>query len=281
METTTDSAEAPVAALIHPKPAYPTIAESWGVLGWFILIMIVTTLPLLTFFDKGALGKSIELAAAGTALGEVATIAVLVYAYRRRLPRLHLRGQVPAWLYVAAPILVVAQVVTRSLINFLHLPNWMEETFRRLEAQPWLAFLMVGISAPVLEEVLFRGVILTGLLRNYRPWVAIGQSALLFGLFHFNPIQIVSAGIMGLLLGWMYYRTRSLLLCIIIHALNNLLALWANTHPTTKHMRGAADLFASPWHYAVAVLLSALLLAWLLWRVHRATEGRVVLEPAS
>ena len=246
--------------------------ESWGMLLWFVAAMIISTLPLLIFFDKNLLGKSIHLAAASTALGEAATIGFLWYNYRHRIPGVQLRGQVPTWVYVAAPVLIVAQVLVRSLVSFLHLPDWMNETFKQLEAQPWLAVLMIGISAPVLEEVLFRGILLTGLLRNYRPWVAILQSALLFGVFHMNPVQTVSAGLMGIVVGWLYYRTKSLLLCIVLHALNNLLALWANLHPTTKATKQVADAFASPWHYAAAVLLSALLLAWLLWRVQRATE---------
>ncbi|MDQ2793340.1 MAG: CPBP family intramembrane metalloprotease [Bacteroidota bacterium] len=100
---------------------------------------------------------------------------------------------------------------------------------------------------------------LNGLLRNQRPWVAIGQSALLFGLIHFNPAQSVRAALLGLLLGWLYYRTRSLGLCIGLHALNNSLGFaalhWAPA--AWQHADTMAELFPSAGYYAGALLLSA------------------------
>ncbi|UYZ64535.1 CPBP family intramembrane glutamic endopeptidase [Hymenobacter weizhouensis] len=276
------ASEMPVSAA-RPEPAYPTIKESWGAFGWFLLIMLVVSLPVFIIFNEVIHRKSVVVSSVATVAGQVATIGFLLWRYRQRQPPLQVLGTVPTSVYAALPAVVLAQVLLRSTIQYLHLPNWMEEAFRHLEAQPVLAFLMVGISAPILEEVLFRGILLTGLLRNYRPWVAIAQSALLFGLFHLNPVQIVSAGLMGLLLGWLYYRTHSLLLCIMVHALNNLLALWVILHPVTKRMDGAHNLFASPWHYAGAVALSALVLAGLLWQVQRATApppGPVAAEEA-
>ncbi|WP_176908081.1 CPBP family intramembrane glutamic endopeptidase [Hymenobacter lapidiphilus] len=135
--------------------------------------------------------------------------------------------------------------------------------------QPAAALLLGGIVIPVLEEVLFRGVLLQGLLRNKKPWVAIGQQALLFGLIHFNPAQSVGAFLIGLLLGWLCYRTGSLLPGIGIHALNNLgafgLLIWL---PKVADGRTSLpELLGSNWAYAGLVTLAAAVLAGLLWRV--------------
>ena len=56
---------------------------------------------------------------------------------------------------------------------------------------------LVGLAAPITEEILMRGVVLAGLLRNYRPVVAIAQSALLFGVMHMNPAQSLNAFFLG------------------------------------------------------------------------------------
>jgi hypothetical protein len=90
--------------------------------------------------------------------------------------------------------------------------------------------LKVAVLAPVIEELIFRGIIMHGLMRNYKPWYAIFLSGLLFSLFHLNPWQMTYTFFLGLLLGWVMIRTRSLPLAIIIHSINNLIVLYAITY---------------------------------------------------
>jgi len=85
----------------------------------------------------------------------------------------------------------------------------------------WFGPILAVVVAPLAEETLFRGLILRGLLGRWKPWTAIVTSALLFALMHFNPAQTPVALGLGLVLGWVYYRTRSLGLCMLGHALNN------------------------------------------------------------
>jgi len=112
-------------------------------------------------------------------------------------------------------------------------------------------------------------------LRTYSPAVAIGQSALLFGAFHLNPPQSLATAGMGLLLGWLYYRTRSLGLCVGLHALNNLLAFYSMQPSTSKLLRDdfitlPSGTFAATYVAAVLVLAGAL---WLLERTRRPQPG--------
>ena len=67
-------------------------------------------------------------------------------------------------------------------------------------------------------------------MRNYRSWYAIFLSGLLFSLFHLNPWQMTYTFFLGLLLGWLMVRTRSLPLTILVHSLNNLLVLLSITY---------------------------------------------------
>ena len=87
------------------------------------------------------------------------------------------------------------------------------------------AFIMVCILAPILEEFIFRGLILRGMLnKGINPWFAIIFSAFLFGAAHMNPWQFLGAGFIGAILGFIYWRTQSLLLVIFLHFLNNAIA---------------------------------------------------------
>ena len=92
--------------------------------------------------------------------------------------------------------------------------------------EPW-GYVAVGILAPLAEEVVFRGAILRtllGIMSKKNHWVAILISAAIFGVVHANLAQFVNALLMGLLLGWMYYRTGSLVPGILLHWINNTMA---------------------------------------------------------
>lgn len=79
----------------------------------------------------------------------------------------------------------------------------------------------VIICAPVFEEALLRGIILRGLLRKTTPFYSILISGLCFGVMHVIPVHVFFASIVGFALGYVYYRTRSLGLVILIHLINN------------------------------------------------------------
>lgn len=85
-----------------------------------------------------------------------------------------------------------------------------------------LIFLAV-IMAPVFEEIVFRGIIMKGLInKGLKPKTAIIIASVIFGLVHGNPWQFVGAVLLGSVLGLVYYKTKSLLLPILLHAFNNL-----------------------------------------------------------
>ena len=112
-------------------------------------------------------------------------------------------------------------------INFekiLPPPSWFMELFSRLfdsDLGVWGGILRIVIIAPIVEELIFRGVIMAGFSRIYHPVFAILFSALLFALFHLNPWQFPAAFALGLILGWIRIRTGSVLACIAGHAIHN------------------------------------------------------------
>lgn len=86
--------------------------------------------------------------------------------------------------------------------------------------------MMTGIFAPVLEEIIFRGIIQKGLMnKGMKPGRAIFISALIFGAIHFTPWQFVGGLLMGAILGYAYYKTGSLLSSILLHSFNNVVSV--------------------------------------------------------
>lgn len=87
-----------------------------------------------------------------------------------------------------------------------------------------LVLILYGITVcvlpPFVEEIMFRGVILQS-LRRYGDGFAVVVSALLFGLYHGNFIQLVFAFLCGLVMGLTVVRTNSLLPSMLIHFINN------------------------------------------------------------
>jgi uncharacterized protein len=111
-------------------------------------------------------------------------------------------------------------------------PAWFWEMFDKIFENDygfWGAFMKVVVIAPVVEELIFRGVIMHGLMQNYSKGTAVFFSGLLFALFHLNPWQFPATFVLGMILGWIMIRTRNIGLCITGHAINNLLVLLSIT----------------------------------------------------
>jgi len=85
-----------------------------------------------------------------------------------------------------------------------------------------LGAIAVGLLAPIAEEIGFRGVLLGGLIRmRCGAWPAIVISALVFAFFHGTQIQMLGTTVFGIIAGWLFWRTRSLIPGMIIHIVNN------------------------------------------------------------
>lgn len=97
-----------------------------------------------------------------------------------------------------------------------------------LGAGGWL-LLSAVVLAPLLEEVVFRGYITSGLQYAYGPITAWFISSLIFGIAHGDITPAINATFCGLVLGFYYMRYRSLMLVIMLHSMNNLTACFLST----------------------------------------------------
>ena len=101
--------------------------------------------------------------------------------------------------------------ISMFLSNFLYwLPDFMEDTYD-LIINNWAGMLLVAVAVPIVEEIIFRGIITRQLLKRLKPWKALLISGAIFGIIHINPAQIIPAFVSGIILGWVYYRTSSII----------------------------------------------------------------------
>lgn len=169
------------------------------------------------------------------------------------------------WAVIAALGMIIPMTWLQE--NMPELPNWIEDQQEMLLGNYW-GYLAIGLLAPLAEEIVFRGAILRTLLTTARPMAAIIISALLFALVHMNPAQMPYAFIAGLLLGWMYWRTGSILPGMAYHCANNSVAYIIYHAYPDKDMK-LIDLFkGSELHVYLAVFFSLLILLPALYQLH-------------
>lgn len=129
-----------------------------------------------------------------------------------------------------------------------------------LKGPVWIVLISVSIFAPFFEEWLCRGIILRGLLKKMKPGWAIVISALVFGLIHMNLRQAIPAFIIGVVLGYVYYKTGSLKLTMLMHCVNNTLSVILSRIPGLEDVEFFAEIM-SPWTYVPMIIAFAVALA--------------------
>ena len=154
------------------------------------------------------------------------------------------------------------------------LPNYLNDSFKGI-VNTTGGYLALAIIVPVAEEFVFRGAILRVLLKSFdaqhsvkNAWIAIAISALLFAVAHMNPAQIPHAFIVGLLLGWFYWRTGSILPGVVYHIVNNtvsyiIMRLYPNLEDLTL-----TDFFGSEANVLKALGFSLLVFLPALYQLH-------------
>ncbi|WP_300675648.1 type II CAAX endopeptidase family protein [Soonwooa sp.] len=133
---------------------------------------------------------------------------------------------------IVFPMMFGMMLIAEYLVTFVPTTGvFFGDLYQKFEAQmKGLAMdnvsmiIMTVILAPILEELVFRGVIQKSIIKNgVNPRIAIFISAFVFGAFHVYPWQFVGAFLLGIVLGLVYEKTQSLVLPILLHAFNNLI----------------------------------------------------------
>ena len=210
-----------------------------GYLVVFIAVQFVVSLVALYLGDSikyppSASAKALTLSASAKALtlssvvSSVIIIALFVWLKWAPISRNYIQQKpwdVLVWTILAGLGAILPLQWLYEQMN-ITMSEDVKHLFESIMGSSW-GYLALGILAPVAEELVFRGAILRSLLAyfNYRlPWIPIVVSALLFGAVHGNVAQFANAFVMGLLLGWLYCRTHSIVLGVALHWVNNTVA---------------------------------------------------------
>jgi membrane protease YdiL (CAAX protease family) len=133
----------------------------------------------------------------------------------------------PAWgiggYLIAIPSVFLVSIINQQLWHGQGGSNPL--LFLALKAQDRVALAIflftASVAAPVFEEIMFRGFLLPSLTRYLPVWGAIVVSALIFAFAHLSLAEVIPLATLGLILGFVYTRSRNLLSSILIHSLWN------------------------------------------------------------
>ena len=128
----------------------------------------------------------------------------------------------------AIPIIIIVSIITQ-LINIIYpiqlsYIEAMEKIVSMKGLSLWKTLLLIAVLPGICEEVLFRGFIING-FKKRGFWSAIVITAALFGIIHLDMFRLIPVTIIGIWLGYLVLKTKSLYIPIFAHVANNALAV--------------------------------------------------------
>ena len=159
----------------------------------------------------------------------IITLPFYYLIYRKRKQEMHAFINLGALHPVGVPVLIVFGVALNFIVELFlallqQLPalqqlfsNYDKLASTLMDGSFIMSLIAVGIAGPIFEELLFRGLVFGELRKITKVRVAIVLQALLFGVYHLNIVQGSYAFLIGLLLGFIYYRSKSIIAPILVH----------------------------------------------------------------
>lgn len=156
-------------------------------------------------------------------------------------------------------VIILSDEVDKIVQIFIEAPEYVVDLNGVLKPESLSGFLLLFIAvviiAPLGEELLFRGFFQKILEDNWKDVTrAVLVTAVIFSFIHMNPFWFAQIYILGILLGFLAWKTNSIIPSLILHSLNNLIALVlsfsANTEASFYLYRG----HVSPWILLLAII---------------------------
>ncbi len=174
-------------------------------------------------------------------LGEIGLIGPgLIYLYRKnynlqavlRLNKVETRVLLTAVL-IGVSLPVLSAELDNLVSQVMKLPDELKDPLAELliadSWTDWFSLILATVVlASLIEEMLFRGLLQKALEAQFEPAYAVFLSALIFAIFH-GPIWMVQVAVIGVLFGYIAWRSQSIFPGVVVHALHNLFSLiWTN-----------------------------------------------------
>lgn len=208
------------------KVSFPSWIDLLAIVGVFFIAQMLCGFGKVILDNTGSTSPEFSMFLAYT----VALLISVAFALYLKGVRSGKKFPIKLGLVSANPALVLWGVVMTFAVGVVVEPllgffpeKYMEMMLKMVSTGGW-SFAMTVVCAPILEELLFRGVIQSGAQAKWGKFGGILISAAIFGAIHIIPQQVVNAFFIGIVLGYIYMRTQSLFAVILIHAINNAVA---------------------------------------------------------
>ncbi|MEE6129358.1 type II CAAX endopeptidase family protein [Chryseobacterium arthrosphaerae] len=220
----------------YPKFTFTWLGAVTLVVGLFVGTMAVS---LFSTFWKVVFKENLELKdwflMLANSAGFLTAIAFFDFFIVRRTTKMKLNfnfSSVNFYTYLLvfpmmAGMMLISEFITAQIPTsgpfFGEFYDYFVQLMNQLTDDPVTMLIMTVIMASIFEEIIFRGIIQKGLInKGVKPWKAILYASVIFGIVHGNPWQFISAVMLGYVLGLVYYKTKSLLVPMLLHGFNNL-----------------------------------------------------------
>ena len=155
---------------------------------------------------------------------------------------------------IPATMKATSEAAASTVRALLQMPGWPD-----LLANLFL----IGVIPALGEELLFRGILQGQLMRRWSPWAAIILSGAVFSFVHFQMEGFFPRWILGVLLGWLFWKTSNFWVPVFVHFLNNgAQVLGAYFVKGTPELVDLEQQVQVPWVLAFASLIGTLSLLW-------------------
>ncbi len=209
-----------------PRPVFPNLRQT------FLLLLLFLGFTLLAAFVlsplQGALSRQawfLLVVLAGEGVGVLVGLRLARWPLGQVLATLGFSTRTLGWLLVIGfgNLFLIGSLL--YAITRLFGPTeqaYLVELFTvKNTGQFLLLFVTITVAAPLLEELLLRGILLRGLTLNRGARAGVLWSAFFFALIHLNPLQAAPAFVNGVVWALVLLRTGSLGTTLFLHSLNN------------------------------------------------------------
>lgn len=266
--------------------SFEHFSPGWkGVLKLFLWMMVGAVIGNVITFVLGIFFGTEWVSSYGTVIAyPIMFIPPMFYARRRSMMREHLEANplnkgvfkpygAPLCALLVSLMTLAAGYISDPVVTLLpEMPEFLEQALESMvNGNVLINLLCVSVFAPFFEEWLCRGMVLRGLLaRNVKPVWAILFSAFFFAFIHLNPWQAIPAFLLGCLFGYVYYKTKSLSLTMLMHCVNNTLAVVLGQIDSLKDMKSWMDVLEPQlfWIIFAACVLVLVLGVRAISRIH-------------
>lgn len=192
-----------------------------SVVGVFLLVKVVMG-SISSLFPVEGLDQKYMFIGFLSFIGSILTLVILYFWNPIKRAPDHWKSISPLLLICLVSMGFLGVALNSFILSFfMDAHESLLEQTKTLLATGLLGLFNVVVLVPIVEEIVFRRILMESMLKVSSPAVAIALSALVFGILHITPVQVLGASCLGLLFGWMYWRVRSILPSLILHILNN------------------------------------------------------------